>query len=469
MKKALIALMLCSLSLPVFAKDIFVPRKPAHTVLRNGLEIYFIEDRELPVVDLMFYVRGGSVYDPVGKEGLSSVTMQSLRLGGTLSLSPDDVEEALEQVAGTLEMGSQPEYFSGTLSILRKDTDLGLDLLFSLLRTPRFEEDRFRLVKAHAIEALERETEDPFVYANKEFSKMIYQNDLKPLQPTNAWGRFPTERSLQSLSWDDVKAHYRKMIAPDRLIIAVAGNIGFQELVSKIETRTQGWARSSSPLSPIHPVKPEGMPRVKTLTRPGLTQSTIFVGHLGTSRDNPDKFALQVMNFLLGGGGALNSRMGEEIRSNAGKAYVVYSDFGFGKDRGVFRLMAQTALENTEWVVDKMRTMVTDFSRGTKNGLATREEVERAKRGPLRSLIFDFETSFAQVKEQARFALLGYPDDYIEIFQRKIHTLSVSEINHVAQKYLKPDAISTLILTAKPPSSLKAQENPRKPKSVKNK
>ncbi|QQR80316.1 MAG: insulinase family protein [Deltaproteobacteria bacterium] len=348
-------LVVCFISMTGFAKSktLFVPQKPQHVVLKNGIEIYFIEDHELPVLDLMFYVRGGSVYDPVGKEGLSGVMMQSLRLGGTQDLKAEDVEEKIEDVAGTLEMGAQPEYFSGTLSLLKKDSDLGLDILFSLLQKPRFQSDRFQLVKSHALEALERETEEPFSYTNKEFSKMVYQNDLHPNQPVNTWGRFPSKETLQSISLEDVKAYFGKMLGPDRLVLAVSGDISKDELVQKIESRTQSWSRCATSLPPIDLVKPEQKPREKILTRPGLTQSTIFLGHLGTSRDNPDKFAIQVMNFLLGGGGALNSRMGEEIRSNAGKAYVVYSDFGFGKDKGVFRLIAQTALANTDWVVKK--------------------------------------------------------------------------------------------------------------------
>ncbi|QQR80317.1 MAG: insulinase family protein [Deltaproteobacteria bacterium] len=95
----------------------------------------------------------------------------------------------------------------------------------------------------------------------------------------------------------------------------------------------------------------------------------------------------------------------------------------------------------------KIREMVTDFAQGTKAGLATSEEVERAKQGPLRSLMFDFETRFSQVKEQARFALLGYPDNYIETFQKKINEVSVTDVNRVAQKYLKPEELSTLIMT----------------------
>ncbi len=438
-------LMMC-VSLVSFGKDksIFVPQKPEHVTLPNGLEIFFIENHELPVVDMMFYIKGGSVYDPKGKEGLSQLMIQSLRLGGSDKKTPEEIEESLEQVSATLEMGVQSEFYTGTLSLLKKDFSLGLQILTSLLRNPSFQKDRFELVKSHTLESIEREQEEPFSYANKEFFKMIYQNDSSRSQ--NAWGRYASVESVKKISRDDVVGCFKKNLCPDRMVLAVSGDTSSEDLVAKIEKATSGWARCGSDLSPVDPVRESEKPRQKVLTRPELTQSSVLVGHLGTSRFNPDKFALQVINFLLGGGGALNSRMGEEIRSNAGKAYVVYSDFGFGKDKGVFRLIAQTAVANTDWVVKKIKDMVAELQKGEK-GKATAEEVDRAKKGILRSLMFDFETPFAQVKEQARFAVLGYPENYIQDFQKKISAVSTSDVNRVAHEYLKPADLSTLVFT----------------------
>ena len=150
------------------------------------------------------------------------------------------------------------------------------------------------------------------------------------------------------------------------------------------------------------------------------------------------------MNFILGGSGSLTSRMGGEIRSNAGKAYGVWSDFGFGKDLGLFRAVAQTALENTVWVVKKMDEMITEMAKDPKTSL---HEVEDAKKAILRSLVFDFETRFSQVKEQARFHLWGYPDDYLVRFQKGIAAVTPEDVKRVAKEYLHPEGFKTLIVT----------------------
>jgi zinc protease len=180
------------------------------------------------------------------------------------------------------------------------------------------------------------------------------------------------------------------------------------------------------------------------IPRKDLTQSTVILGHLGARRENPDKFALLVMNFILGGSGSLTSRMGEEIRSTAGKAYGVWSDFGFGRDYGIFRAVAQTAIENTDWVAKKMVQMIGAMAA---NGDVTPDETAKARQAILRSLVFDFETRFAQVKEQARFHLWGYPDGYLVRFQKGIAAVTSHDVGRVAKTYLHPDGLKTLVVT----------------------
>ena len=173
----------------------------------------------------------------------------------------------------------------------------------------------------------------------------------------------------------------------------------------------------------------------------GLTQSTILIGHLGEKRNNPDKFALLVMNTILGGSGAMTSRLGETIRSSEGKAYMVWSDFGFGRDEGLFRVITQTAAPNTLWVIRKVQEMLKETAESPR---FTKEELERAKKSILRSLVRDYETRFSQVKDLARFRLLDYPSPYLEVFQKEINRVDTGDLERVARQYLHPESLSVL-------------------------
>lgn len=416
----------------------FVPLKPSLTKLPDGLEVMVLEDPEFPTVQMQVYLRGGSVYDPADKSGLAAMSMQAVRLGGAEGRDPRQIEEDLEFVGASLEMGASSEFLSAGLSLLAKDLGLGLDILFDLLRKPALDPVRFAIVKERMKDALLREREDPGSLAAREFPGFVYG-------PESPWGRKPTPDSLDRLTRDDVMAFSRTYLHPDRILIAVSGKISEKEVVEAIRKRAEGWAKAESPLPDIPLVKPSFEKAAAIYPRKELTQSTVALGHLGARRDNPDKFPLLVMNFILGGSGSLTSRMGEEIRSNAGKAYGVWSDFGFGRDLGIFRAVAQTALENTVWVTKKMGEMIGDLAR---TGEVSPEEAVQAKGAILRSLIFDFETRFAQVKEQARFRLWGYPDDYLVRFQRSIAAVNPEDVRRVAKKYLHPEALKILVITA---------------------
>ena len=416
---------------------IFTPHHPALKKLSNGMELMLIEDHEFPTAQLQFFIRGGTVYDPPGKEGLASIAMQAIRLGGAIGRTPDQIEEDLEFVGASLEMGTSSEFESVSLSLLAKDLDQGIDILFDLLRRPAFDSSRFQIVKARAKDSLLRDREEPFRLGSKEFGRFVY-GEASP------WGRQPTPESIDRIDMEDVRRFYDNSIFPDRILVAASGDFAEAEFVAKIESRTREWSQAGWNPPVLSPVSEKFEKGAEIVPRKALTQATILVGHLGAKRTNPDKFPLLVMNFILGGSGSLTSRLGEEIRSSSGKAYSVWSDFGFGKDYGLFRAVAQTSIENTEWVVKKMAEMIraavekTDFSK---------EEVDAAKRAMLRSLVFDFETRFSQVKEQARFHLWGYPEDYLVLFQKKIAAISKKDVERVARQYLHPDGLKVLVVT----------------------
>ena len=415
----------------------FKPLKPTYKKLSNGMELFVLEDREFPTVQISLFIRGGSVYDPRGKEGLAAVSMQTIRLGGAVERRPEEIEEELESVGASLEMGTGPEYHSASLALLKKDLDPGLDILFDLLRRPLLDQERFEIIKARTKEAIRREKEDPLTLAYKEYPSFIYGEG-------SAWGRKLTLASADRIAWEDVKRFHGDSIHPDRIILAAAGDFTADEIIAKVESRVRDWNPFGLPLAAIPPIEEKFEKEVALIPREGLTQSTVLIGHLGAKRDNPDKFPLLVMNFILGGSGSLTSRLGEEIRSSAGKAYAVWSDFGFGKDYSLFRAVAQTQLENTAWVVQKIESMIRDLSERPD---FTEDEIRRAKQAILRSLVFDFETRFAQVREQAKFHLWGYPKNYLELFQKEIAKVSRADLERVAKKYLHPDGLKVLLVT----------------------
>lgn len=437
--------LLCILSLLLLScgkKDevsFFRPSKPQMATV-HGMTLFMLPDSRLPVFHTTLYIRGGAVLDPVGQEGLSGVAMEAIRLGGTrpngTNQKPEQIEEWIESVGGHMEFGTSPEYMTASLSILAKDTEQGLTTFFDLIRKPAVDSAQFEIFKRRAIDRLRRESEDPLRYAMKEFPPLVYGKG-------SLWGRRERITSLQTIQREDVLRFHQRFFHPNRMVLAVSGDFDPKDLVKRITELTQDWPPVQEALPEVSKLDKKFEPHWFLIPQPGLTQTTLVMGHFGETRDNPDKYPLLVMNFILGGSGSLVSRLGEEIRSVSGKAYAVWSLFSFNRDYGVFQGIAQTASPNAAWVVDKMKEMITQMATNPK---ITEEELNRAKASILRSFIFTYETKQALVNDLAKFYLWGYPADYLEEFQKAIAKVTVQDIERVAKRYLNPEGMKVLLV-----------------------
>ncbi|MDO8462610.1 MAG: pitrilysin family protein [Deltaproteobacteria bacterium] len=416
----------------------FTPPRPEIRTLTNGLKLYLLTDHELPTFEASLIIPAGRLYDPPGKEGVALLTAAGLQSGGTLSRTPEKVEEELDFVGASLTIETQHEYQAITLHCLKKDAEKILKLLFDILSKPRFDKDRFTLAVSKVEEALRRQDEDPLERALREFPRLVFG-------PESPWASKPTHPSIKKIKQKDILNFYQQTFSPEGSSLAVSGDFDASEMSDLLEKTSKVWGAKKKQLPVVKPITVEFSPRTVLLPA-SVTQSTIIIGHLGDRRDNPDKFPLIVMNYILGGSGALTSRLGEEIRSHLGKAYLVWSDFGFGKDHGLFRTIAQTEVSNTAQVMEKIEEAITKMHRESD---LTTEELERAKRSIVTALIFQYETRFQIVKQRALFDFLGYPPDYLEVYKREIEKITREDIQRVAGQYLHPDGLKILIVGPK--------------------
>ncbi|MDL1872372.1 insulinase family protein, partial [Deltaproteobacteria bacterium PRO3] len=180
----------------------------------------------------------------------------------------------------------------------------------------------------------------------------------------------------------------------------------------------------------------------QTLIPKSADQATLLLGHFGDKRFNPDKFALMLLNDILGGE-ALVSRLGKRVRSTLGLAYGIYSRFGLETDYGVFYIMAQTQAKNAKRVLAESRRILEEIRRP---GSVTQAELDFYKQSLLNSLYSEYEPRYNFAKDEARFAYYGYPPNYLELFRQNIEKVTLEDIQRVAEQYLKPEALQVLVV-----------------------
>ncbi|HSG05626.1 MAG TPA: pitrilysin family protein, partial [Nitrospiria bacterium] len=306
----------------------FHPPKGERVVLDSGMILYLLEDHELPLIKINAMVRTGGVYEPADKVGLASLTGEVMRTGGTVEVSGDRMDEELEFIAASLSsvIGRDSGYAS--LNILKKDFKRGLELFAGMMMDPAFPEEKLDLAKKQALEEIRRRNDQPSRIANRAFFKAVYGLN-HPL------ARQDSLESIGKITREDLvrfhAAHYR----PDAVIMAVSGDFETKAMISRVEQAFSGWNPGEGELPGLPEIQRPFEPSVR-LVEKDLTQTHIRVGHLGIRQDDPDYFAVSILDDILGSGG-FQSRLFKEVRTNLGLAYSVGSVFSPGKlERGVF-------------------------------------------------------------------------------------------------------------------------------------
>lgn len=410
-----------------FPKLTFEIPKSQRMELANGMIVYLLEDHELPIVSMTAYIATGSVYEPPARTGLSSLAVTVLRSGGTETLPPDEMNAELEFMASAVEAGISYDVGTVSMNTLTKNLDRTMQIYADTLMKPAFREEKLALARNQTIEGLRRQNDNPKAIADRELRKALYAGH--PL------GAVATVDSVKAITRDDLAEFHRRYFRPDRIILAVSGDIDTKDLTKRLEKLFSEWEKSSEPLPTVAPPANDVKPQV-LLAHKDVNQSAIRIGHLGITKDDPDLYAIRVMDYILGGG--FTSRLTQEIRSNQGLAYSVGSGFDVGRRFvGTFVAQTETKSESTAKAIG----MIRDIIAGMTQEPVTPQELDLAKESIINTFIFGFAKPEAVVNQQARLEYYGYPKDYLERYRENIAKVTADDVLRAAKKHLHPDAL----------------------------
>ncbi len=405
----------------------------AQQQLDNGMKVYLKEDHELPLVELTVMVEGGSIYDPTEKAGLSQFFARSLSTGGTQQSSPDKLEAELESMAAELSVSSSLYGYEIDMSLNRGDLKRGIGILAELLRQPRFDNKRMELVRTQMLEQIKRQNDDPGSIAGRLLKKEIYQDH--PL------GASPTQSGVESFKRADLLQLHQRYFQPQNVWLAVSGDVTKDELLDSLTSQFGDWTMGETLLRQFD-LPPTGSAGKVILVDKKIPQTTILLGQPGIEKDNPDMFAVQVANFILGGGG-FNSRMMREIRSDRGLAYSVYSYFQIGRQLpGLFVAGSETKSGSTIEVVTLLKQLIEQI----REEPVSEAELELAKKSLINSFIFAFENSHSIVSRKLRLDYYNYPPEYLETYRAELAAVTIDDVQRVARKYLHPDQLQIVLV-----------------------
>ncbi|MDA8432800.1 MAG: pitrilysin family protein [Nitrospiraceae bacterium] len=411
-------------------------------VLPNGMVLLHAERTGLPIVKVVLAIKAGSVAEPPSKEGLANLTADLLN-EGTTTRSSRDISDAIEFVGGSLDTSGGADYATVTLSVLKKDVRLGFDLLSDVVLHPAFSEGEIARKKAVIKSSLIQQKEDPGTVASKAFLKAVFGDHPYGVPPEG------TEESLDAITRQDIVGFYKAHYAPNNAIIAVVGDIGREELRALLDRFFGGWQPGEIADRPLPVLRKGDGPKVVRVQK-DITQANVALGHLGISREDPDYYAVSVMNYILGGGG-FASRLMDNIRDNKGLSYDVHSLFSANKFGGYFEAGLQTKNESANAAIGEI---LKEMER-IRAEPVTDKELSDAKSYltgsfPLR---IDSDRKIASFLAAAEYYHLGL--DYVDTYKEHISAVTKEDVLKAAKKYLDPKDYVLVIVGNLEKASLK--------------
>ena len=400
-------------------------------VLENGIILFLLENHELPLVEMTAVVRTGSAYDPPGKEGLAELTCQSMRTGGTQSLTGDALDDRLDRYAIRIGASADMEMARFKLSVLKENLEMGVDLFSQILQSPRFDPKKVQTDKDLILEGLRRIEDDPQEYAFREFRKNLYRGNPRGNQKTAA--------SVENIQAADLAGFHQKYFFPANTMISVTGDITQDEAVRLISGYFVPSGRSGKPETPPPPSL-LGDGRV-ILVQKETPQSIVLAGFAAPDKNSPDYFAFSILDFVLGSGG-FQSRIFREIRNNQGLAYSAGSFYKAREDYGVFSAYGMTKADSTLQVLNTLKAIVTEAG---KSPLDT-EEIQWAKKSLTNGFLFSFVSAEQIAYQQMMIDYERLPHDFLQNWRENIQKVRSGEILSQARKYLSLDRATILVL-----------------------
>lgn len=421
----------------------FAAAAPAYALLpiqhwqtQGGARVYFVENRDLPMLDVSVDFPAGSAFDTREKSGLAALTQRLLKLGAG-GLAEDEIARRMAD-AGAQPGGRFDADRAGmSLRTLTSADELkpALDVFARVLQRPEFPAAVLEREKTRTIDALRESDTRPETLLGRNFNALVYGNHPYSL-------RGPGEAdTVAGLTRDDLAGFYRRHYTVDQAVVAIIGNLNRSEAEALADQLTAGLPRAGAP-AVIPEVPPLARAEMRVIAHPA-TQSHLLIGAPGIRRDDPDFFPLLVGNYILGGGGFV-SRITDEVRQKRGLAYSAYSYFSPLKQQGPFMIGLQTRRDQAGEALAVVRATLKEF-------LATgptADELKQAQQYLVGGFPLRIDSNRKILDYLGAIGFYRLPLTYLDDFVPQVEKVTLADIRNAFARRVDPGRMVTVIVGA---------------------
>ena len=401
--------------------------------LSNGIQVYGIENKELPLVELSLVINGGVQQDKIELPGVAGM-VASVLPQGTKNKTPEELEEEIELLGSSINAGAGREEMTFNASALSRNFERTTALLKEILLEPRWDTTEFTLAQSRTLNNIIQSEAQPRIVASLLFNKLLYGTDN--IFGYNSRG---TKESIGKITMSDLKNYYDNNFSPSSSRILVAGNVTKDQVLTALKPLETEWKPKEVKLNTYPtPTSPEKS-QIYFVDIPGSRQSIIYVGYLALSRNDPDYVKADFVNYKLGG--AFSSILNMILREEKGYTYGASSFFQEMKVKAPF--IAATSVR-TDATFESLKIIKDEMGK-YRNGV-NEKDLQFIKNAMILSNALRYETNGSLVGMLATMSKYGLPDDFIKEEENVIKNMTIEDHKTITDKYIDPDKMYYVIV-----------------------
>jgi zinc protease len=428
-KRLLLAVMGLLLSLSVQASV-----NIQHWQSVSGAQVYFVEDHNLPIIDISTNFAAGTARDEKAKAGTAGLTRYLMTLGAA-GLSDEDISKRLADVGAQMGGDQDADRASFKLRTLSsaREREQALDIYIKILQQPDFPAEVMEREKARIIANLKEAATQPESISNKAFMTALYGSHPYALDDA------AEPETVAAIRREDLLKFYATYFGAKNAVIALIGDMS-REDAAKIADRVTSGLPDAPPVSALPAVGYPAQAFEQHIFHPA-SQSHILLGYPGMKRGDADYFVLYVGNYILGGGGFV-SRLTEEVREKRGLVYSVYSYFIPMAELGPFQIGLQT---KTEQAADALKVVHETLDKFMREGV-TEAELNAAKQNIIGGFPLRLDSNSEILNYLAVIGFYHLPLTYLDDFSKHISQVTTAQIKDAFNRRIKTDKMVTIVV-----------------------
>lgn len=415
---------LLALSVPAMAAKKVLDIQTWQT--HSGSKVYFVAAKQLPIVDIHLAFAAGSARDGQ-KFGVAALTNDMLAEGAA-KFSTDAIAERFDTLGAQFDNDIGRDMATVSLRSLTDEKHLtpALDLFATILAKPTFARKAFERKKNQQLAALAQQEQQAGSIADKTLYESIY--------PKHPYGHpvLGTTQSVKAMQAKDLKAFYQQYYVSQNAVMAIVGDLSLEQAKAISEQISKGLKRGEK-AKVVAPAPALTQAINKNIPFPS-TQTRIRLGQTAIKRNSDDYYALLVGNYIVGGG-ALVSRLANEVREKRGLSYSVYSTFIPMQEKGPFIVSLGTRQQKAAKALSITQKTLSQFrSKGP-----SEDELNAGKNYITGSFPLRLDSNKAIVGNLLYMAYYNLPMDYLDTYREKIESVSQAQVKDVFAKVIHPD------------------------------